>query len=205
MKRTIFTLLATAAMIHCTILRQVQNPPPPSSPLTERGRIIDDGQSVPYLIHRLPVNAFPQLPRQIAVQLEERGCAIPQTYEAHRPENVVHGSFAAPNTDDWAVLCSVKGTVELLVFLDGADDHPTVLVTAKETERLQRAQGEKDWLGFNWGIDRATPVQVHDAQSGLARRPPAPDHDALADSVIEHRTVYHFYSKGSWTLLDMSN
>jgi hypothetical protein len=29
------------------------------------------------------------------------------------------------------------------------------------------------------------------------------DHDALADSVIDHRTVYHFYKKNVWTLVEM--
>jgi hypothetical protein len=34
-------------------------------------------------------------------------------------------------------------------------------------------------------------------------RPLRLDHDALADSVVEHRTVYHFYSKKNWTLVGM--
>ena len=29
------------------------------------------------------------------------------------------------------------------------------------------------------------------------------DHDALADSVVEGRTIYHFYSKNAWTILEM--
>lgn len=36
-------------------------------------------------------------------------------------------------------------------------------------------------------------------------RPPLVDHDAVADSVIDQQTVYHFYSKGAWTLLATSN
>jgi hypothetical protein len=28
------------------------------------------------------------------------------------------------------------------------------------------------------------------------------DHDALADSVVDQRTVYHFYSNHAWTLLN---
>jgi len=37
----------------------------------------------------------------------------------------------------------------------------------------------------------------------MAHRLPLLDHDALADSVIERRTVYHFYSKSAWTMLEM--
>jgi hypothetical protein len=31
------------------------------------------------------------------------------------------------------------------------------------------------------------------------------DHDALADSTVDQRTVYHFYAKSAWTLVDLPN
>jgi hypothetical protein len=34
-------------------------------------------------------------------------------------------------------------------------------------------------------------------------RPARLDHDALADSIVERRTVYHYYSKSAWTMLEM--
>jgi hypothetical protein len=58
-------------------------------------------------------------------------------------------------------------------------------------------------LGFNWGIDPATPDQVHQAQAGMDKRPARVDHDALADSLVDRRTVYHFYAKGAWIVLAM--
>jgi hypothetical protein len=58
-------------------------------------------------------------------------------------------------------------------------------------------------LGFNWGIDAASPQAIHDAQIGLSPRPPRIDHDAIADSVVDQKTVYHYYSKGSWLMLEM--
>ena len=123
--------------------------------------MVVDGQATPYLIRHLPVNSFPELPAAIGEQLNERGCLIPQTYEAHEPENVVHASLERQGSSDWAVLCSVKGTVSLLVFLDGSG--PVVLASAPETERLQ-AHDPSGVLGFNWGIDPATPERVHEAQ-----------------------------------------
>jgi hypothetical protein len=44
---------------------------------------------------------------------------------------------------------------------------------------------------------------VHEAQAGLTPRPLLIDHDALADETIDQRTVYHFYAKGAWRLLEM--
>lgn len=171
--------------------------------LVTRGQINLDGQTHAYIVRHLPPSSFPDLPLSVAGELTERGCLIPQTYEAHRPENVIHGSFEKPGSSDWAVLCSVEGNVSLWVFFGAAPGKPTVLVTAQETSRLQ-GHDSSGVLGFNWGIDAASPEIVHEAQIGLTHRPPVPDHDSIADSVIDHTTVYHCFAKGSWSLADTS-
>ena len=85
---------------------------------------------------------------------------IPQTYEAHHPENVVHASLESSGSSDWAVLCSAQGTVSLLVFFgERLQRNPSTLASAPETERLQ-AHDPSGVLGFNWGIDPASPEQV---------------------------------------------
>jgi hypothetical protein len=205
MKRTIFTLMAglmIAGLAPIAAQDAVHEGDAKIDPLTESGNLVSGGRSSPYLIHRLPISSFPELPAPIAGVLTQRGCVIPQTYEAHRPENVVHASLERTGSSDWAVLCSAHGTVSLLVFFASAPEHPAVLATAPEKRRLQ-AQGADKPLGFNWGIDVASPGSVHDAQSGMGHRPSPPDHDALADSVIDHSTIYHFYVKDQWTLLSM--
>jgi hypothetical protein len=179
-----------------------QQPKAIISPLTEQGRVMIAGKSAPYLIRRLPVSSFPELPAGIAEALNRQGCMIPQTYEAHHPENVVHASLTRVGSSDWAVLCSAKGTVSLLVFIgdDSETADPAVLSAVLETNRLQAHDGS-GVLGFNWGIEPATPQQVHEAQSGLKPRPARVDHDALADSTVEQKTIYHFYAKGAWSVL----
>ena len=170
--------------------------------LTARGTVMVAGKQAAYLIRRLPVESFPDLPAATVAALTARGCMIPQTYEAHRPENVVHGSLERAGTEDWAALCAAKGTVTLLVFFGSAPGTAMELAQASETERLQ-AHDPSGVLGFNWGIDAATPDDVHDAQAGLQPRPARIGHDALADSIVEHRTIYHFYEKRAWTLLEL--
>jgi hypothetical protein len=181
---------------------------PNTAQLTESGRVNVADRSTPYLIRHLPVSSFPELPAVIVDLLNRRGCTIPQTYEAHRPENVVHASLEHAGSSDWAVLCSAQGTVSLLVFFDGAagqvESNPVILASSPETQRLQ-AHDPSGILGFNWGIDPATPQQVHEAQSGLKPRPAQVDHDALADSTVERRTIYHFYAKSNWFLLDTAD
>jgi hypothetical protein len=206
MKRTILIPLTAVLLAPAMALATGQSALLPTEPrppqLTESGHIVFAGHSVPYLIRRLPVSSFPALPAGIQELLNQRGCLIPQTYEAHQPENVVHASLERAGSSDWAVLCSAQGTVSLLVFFSSAPTEPVLLASAPETERLQ-AHGSSGVLGFNWGIDPTSPEQVRVAREGMERRPPLLDHDALADSVIDRRTVYHFYSKNAWTLLDM--
>jgi hypothetical protein len=111
------------------------------SSLDSSGQTVINGRSQPYLIRHLPINAFPQLPPAVQAQLNRRGCLIPQTYEAHQPENVVHASLEHKGSSDWAVLCSVNGTVSLLVFLSSSNGDPTVLATAPETSRFEQHPG----------------------------------------------------------------
>jgi hypothetical protein len=185
----------------CTFL-PAQQSVQAAAPLDESGQVFVDGRTTPYLIRHLPVSSFPHLPEELQELLNRRGCLIPQTYEAHQPENVVHASLERAGSSDWAVLCSSRGTVSLLVFFASSPDRLLVLAVFPEAERLQ-PHDRSGVLGFNWGIDPASPQQIHQAQSGLEHRPQVVDHDALADSVVDRRTVYRFYSKSVWTLLEM--
>ena len=184
------------------LLLPAQQPVSPPAPLNVSGQILLAGHTTPYRIRHLPISSFPGLPNELVVLLTQRGCLIPQTYEAHRPENVIHASLERPGSSDWAVLCSERGTVSLLVFFSSAPANLYVLSAAPETERLQ-PHDPTGVLGFNWGIDPASPEQIRQAQAGLMFHPARLDHDALADSVVEGRTVYHFYSKNAWTILEM--
>ncbi|MGA7340959.1 MAG: hypothetical protein WBE72_25235 [Terracidiphilus sp.] len=173
-------------------------------PLIESGQIVVAGHPTSYLIRHLPPSSFPGLPVAIQELLSLRGCLIPQTYEAHRPENVVEASLERHGSSDWAVLCSENGTVSLLVFFGDGGGQPRVLASAPETERLQ-FHGVSGVLGFDWGIDPATPEQVHEAQAGMQQSPPRLDHDALEDSIIDQTTVYHYFSGNAWTVVQTSD
>lgn len=200
------TILLVASLLPAALPARgqsgVANPFPPPHGVDESGQLLVQGRATPYRIRRLPVSSFPELPATIAQQLSRRGCLIPQTYQAYGPENVIHASLERPGSADWAVLCSVQGTVSLLVFFASAPELAQVLTTAREVERLQAQNGVGE-LGFAWGIDPASPERVHQAQSGMEHRPALLDHDALADTFIDHRTVYRFYFKNAWTRLDV--
>ncbi len=196
-----FAWLPGVLLCACSLV-PAQRPEQTPAQLNVSGQIVIDGQPASYLIRHLPVSSFPGLPVELATLLNRRGCLIPQTYEAHHPENVIHASLERAGSSDWAVLCSTQGTVTLLVFFSSAPAELLVLAAAPETERLQ-AHDPSGVLGFNWGIDPASPDQIRQAQIGLEIHPARLDHDTLADSIIERRTVYHFYSNSAWTVLEM--
>ncbi|HEY1895656.1 MAG TPA: hypothetical protein VGG62_05260 [Terracidiphilus sp.] len=178
-----------------------QEPGADTQRLVESGQVVVDGQRSAYLIRRLPVSSFPDLPPAVADLLSQRDCLVPQTYAAHHPENVVHASLERSGSSDWAVLCSAQGTVSLLVFFGSTSGRPIVLSSAPETKRLQR-HDSTGVLGFNWAIDPAPPETVRRAQGALQRKSPPPDHDAVADSVVEHGTVYRIYTQHAWTVVE---
>jgi len=181
-------------------LLTAQQPAP--QPLNVTGHLTIAGRSIPYLIRHLPISSFPNLPPALASELDRRGCLIPQSYAAHSPENVVHASLESAGSSDWEVLCSAGGTVSLLVYFSSAPATVLELAAAPETERLQ-AHDPSGVLGFDWGIDPASPTQIQSAQTGLLHRPSLADHDAVADTLIDHRTIYHFYLKNAWIVLEM--
>jgi hypothetical protein len=188
-------------MLLVSLCVAAQEPEDALKSLVTTGDVTIHGQTRQYIVRHLPPSSFPDLPDPIADELNQRGCLIPQTYQAHQPENVVHGSFQRAGSSDWAVLCSVKGTVSLLVFFDSSTK-AAVLATSQETQRLQ-VHESGGVLGFNWGIGVASPQAIHDAQNGLSPRPARLDHDALSDSVIDRKTIYHYFANNAWSLLDM--
>jgi len=193
-------LVALAVVVCCgeVLMAQFEGPQATDA-FSSSGQATVGGKARQYKVEHLPASSFPALPTAVAAELNQRGCLIPQTYEAHGPENVIHGSFRRPGSNDWAVLCSVRGTVSFLVFFDGEVANPAVLRTAPETSRLapNNATGK---LEFDWGIDRATPEQLREAQAGIRPRPAPPDHDAIADSTIDGATMYWLYSGSAWSV-----
>lgn len=202
----LFLLSASLANAHSGAIAQDSTSARPGeeSSFNESGKTTVEGHAVSYLIRRLPVDSFPNLPETIVEVLNQRGCLIPQTYEAHRPENVIQGSFERSGSSDWAVLCSAHGEVDLLVFFSNAPRKPVTLASAREIERIQK-HGTQGVFGFDWGIDAATPDQVREAQASMEHHPPKLGHDALADTILNQKTVYHFYVHNAWTVVETSD
>lgn len=164
----------------------------------EAGEVLRGGKAVGYRIRRLPLESFPELPPAVRAVLQERGCMIPQTYEARRPENVVHGELRQKGSSDWAVLCSHQGVTSLFVFDGNAPGLPIELVTRKDTDWLGSQPGQRA-LGFAWGIDLARARRVREV-AGSKFGPY--DHDGIEDVLVERSSEIHYYQQGKWLLFE---
>ena len=89
-------------------------------------------------LDRREPSAFPQLPKNIARNLQARGCTIPQADFEPKPNNVISGEFAMRRRTDWAVLCSRDGNSSILVYWGGSINSPA---------ELAKAPDEGYWLG----------------------------------------------------------
>ena len=67
-------------------------------------------------VSRLDPSLFATAPVAVRSGLKQHGCTVPQTYLAGGRQNVVRGSFTKPTVKEWAALCSVDGSSEILVF-----------------------------------------------------------------------------------------
>lgn len=157
-----------------------------------------DGAPENYRIRLLPVDSFPALPPPIASWLRDRGCMIPQTFEAQEPENVIRGSFRAPGNEDWAALCSVGGRTTLYVFFTGDFSAPAPLRSQPDTLWLGHEPGSSVY-GSAWGISTRT---AHDLRSSAQIRPPfSIDHDAIEDADLERSLTLRYLVAGIWQVL----
>jgi hypothetical protein len=166
----------------------IEQPPSPGSALNH-------GFQRQYRIRLLPISSFPQLPSTVVQQLDEKGCMIPQTYEAHEPENVIQGSFEKPGSHDWAALCSIKGVTTLYVFFQSDFANPIPL----------RHQPDNQWLGVEWSLDYGSAWGIAIRPARMIHPLGSADHDGIEDADIEQSSTIHYYDKGHWTTRDASD
>jgi hypothetical protein len=162
----------------------------------------DDGALETYRIRLLPVESFPALPEAVANWLRQRGCMIPQTFEAQEPENVIHGAFRAPDSDDWAVLCSVGGTTTLYAFLAGHFSAPAPLRSQPDILWLGHEPGSSLY-GSAWGISTRSAEDLHNTTQ--IRPGFLIDHDAIEDADLERSLTLHYLQAETWQTLLSEN
>ncbi len=169
---------------------------------TERERVewdrrFEDGAR---RIRRLKVDAFPELPSEIAAVLRARGCTVPQPAGATTPKNVIRGEFFTPGREAWAVLCSVNGWSTILVFRNRQDSTPRELARREDRNHLQSL--DQHSVGYSrqiGGVGRDYILQ-HDRGYAVAK-PARIDHQGIDDAFLEKASEVWYCHAGRWFTL----
>ena len=148
---------------------------------------------------RLAPAMFAALPRPVRVDLERRGCTIPQVWYQKTPGNVISGHFRTPTATDWAVLCSVKGVSTILVYFKGRADSVAELGSAPDKNYLQSVGDGK--IGYSRAIGVVDSSVIRSAyEDGGAELPPL-DHEGIDDAFVEKASVVWYWYQGKWLQL----
>ncbi len=146
---------------------------------------------------RLSPKAFPELPSNLRVVLERRGCTIPQVPMIEGRQNVIKGEFSKAGQTDWAVLCSVGRVSSILIFWNGSVLKPADIEKTADLDHLQSWGGDK--IVYSRAI---TPVgakyitEHYDAYGG--EKPPLMDHQGIDDAFVGKASVVLYLYRGKW-------
>jgi hypothetical protein len=151
----------------------------------------DDWRRADEAIVRLQPSDFPDLPAELRTALEQRGCTIPQPYNAGGlKKNAISGPFTSAGKTDWAVLCSREKRSAILVFRGGLSNQVDSLAEEPDSQYLQVvASGQK--IGYSRLIAIAPLKVVH-------QHFPRGNHAGIQDVFIEKASVVWYRSRGKW-------
>lgn len=147
-------------------------------------------------VRRLPPDSFPQLPNTVRATLITRLCAVPQAYRpAH---NVVSGSFTAKGTVEWAVLCSVRDTSQILVI--SATTGAVVDSLGKGPDSFWIQGGVGDTWDFSRILSVVPVTALQDWRVDEDGQPvPQPvDHDAIGEGFMDKYAEAFYRARGRW-------
>lgn len=152
----------------------------------------DDWRRAEEKMVRIKPSDFPNLPAELRTALEDRGCTIPQPYNAGgQKKNVIKGAFTGAGETDWAVLCSHEKRSAILVFSGGRFSRQIAkLAEEADSQYLQVVAGAHE-IGYSRVLAVATPplIRQHFATG---------NHDGIEDTFLQKASVVWYRSGRKW-------
>ena len=152
---------------------------------------------------RLKPADLPELPAAVRVDLEQRGCTVPQPFVRRGgPANVIRGRFMSATPTDVAVLCSRGRRSAILVYRDGAAPAAAELEPLPDATFLQVVDAAGG-IGFSRGLSTGTPdhIRRHAVRGPVSSPRLAIDHDGIEDAFVEKASSIWYWSDGQWSRL----
>jgi hypothetical protein len=148
-------------------------------------------------ITRLNPSAFPELPRNIALALQHRGCTIPQVPMLKGRHNVIKGEFSKPGQTDWAVLCSVNRESSILVFWNGSEINPAQIENRQDDYAVQGWTDNK--MVYSRAIEPVNKSYIMDHYKAYGgEKPPPLDHLGINDEFVGKGSLVLYFYRGKW-------
>ena len=149
---------------------------------------------------RLAPSHFRQLPERVRMDLERRGCTVPQLWSDTLPGNVITGHFRTARQADYAVLCSVNQVSAILVYWSGRADSVAEFASAPDKDYLQGVGNNQ--IGFSRAIGVADTSFIRSAYQELGgTTPPRLDHEGIEDAFVEKASHVWYWHDGKWLRL----
>lgn len=151
-------------------------------------------------VPKLAPSTFPELSTAIVSALEDRDCAIPQTYYVSGPQNVISGHFASADTVQiqWAVLCTAADTSEI-VIVDASAEQLLAFQRTPDRQWLQDVGG--DQIGYSRLLRTISRDQIVNRVGAPNGGMPAIAHDGIEEVFTEKGSVVWYWDRGSWMAL----
>jgi hypothetical protein len=177
------------------------------NPLPARGDTTPDGfpteAALLRWVHLLSPDTFPELPKPVHDSLVSRHCQIPVPGGSRA--NVIAGAFTAKGAVEWAVLCSVHDTSQILV-LTAANGG-----TVDSLNRSPDAQWIQSDVNHTWVFSRmislvsmselnVVPADTtsEDALYYGAFLPKPIDHDGIDEYFLDKAGQTFYFAQGHW-------
>lgn len=171
----------------------------PAPPVQSDSAIQARFDSAARAVVSLAPSAFSELPAPFVRQLTRAGCGIPQSQPGSRPQNVVHGTFGAPQQLDWAVLCLRNTESSIRIWWGGPARCPGEINPGTNRSFL-----EMDANRIVFARLLTTTDFYHDyanADSTGAPRVVKLEHDAIVDSFSDKYATILVCRGGRWVSL----
>ena len=192
-----------------TVSAALAQPPSPESTINQHfidttSLAVAPGQQFPTetqlnsIVRRISPSKFDSLPAIVREVLVTRRCLVPQPFMAKSPRNAILGSFTEKGVREWAVVCSIKDTSQILIVDAGNGAVKDSLGRSADTNWIQ-GMGERQW-GFSRVLGVFHKELMQDwVQDDEGRPFPRPiDHDAINEGFLEKASVAYYRADGIW-------
>jgi len=155
-----------------------------------------DQQAGPSVRHLSPATFA--LPRSVRKALEERRCTIPQSFDMAKPHNVIFGTFTERGRSEWAALCSVRDTSQILIVDTRTGGIVDSLERSADAHWIQDIGHGR--LGYSRRVTLLPRNRIRRWRNDVDRRPiPQPiDHDAIQQAFVEKYAEAFYQAAGRW-------